>query len=404
MQLSMEDQIELSSLYNALRVESDVVLYVSAGREGDRMTYVGKLSMADVVEHFPQVPQDMNISSHIMIQRDLDRSRAKGISDYIDGHKSDFIFPSLMAIVETFKTEHVIENIYKLTIPGKSFRYLVDGQGRRGGAEMLIEDAPEGIDFAEQSFDIKLIESKGINADNQVCVDVNTTPKSFNQSQKAAMDTRKVISLFSKEVVMRQDKLLNVIDFKRASVTSSSTSPALWTLNQIGHFIKRMTGVSDKSCQVLLADPAKRDYLRGFIVKWFDVISNNVAFADALSGFTPAPDVRKNTIIGSAVFLKSLALVAKVVKIQLESAGGGVADWSIMSKVSQLDFSHDNPEWIIRCKNLRGGYEDKSWNHQATAAYILSELGIPMPQELVKVNAQVKEFRDQSLMSEVANG
>ena len=118
MQLSMEDQIELSSLYNALRVENDVVLYVSAGREGDRMTYVGKLSMADVVAHFPQVPQDMNISSHIMIQRDLDRSRAKGICDYIDGHKSDFIFPSLMAIVETFKTEHVIENIYKLTIPG----------------------------------------------------------------------------------------------------------------------------------------------------------------------------------------------------------------------------------------------------------------------------------------------
>ena len=71
-QLTFEDNEKLNALYNALRVKKDLTFYVTEGREGERLTYVGKVPMDTLIEGFPRVPQDIDMPSHIMIQRDLD--------------------------------------------------------------------------------------------------------------------------------------------------------------------------------------------------------------------------------------------------------------------------------------------------------------------------------------------
>lgn len=393
-QLTLDDQEKLNALYDALRAEQDITFYVTEGREGDRMTYVGKVPMDTLVNGFPRVPQDLDMPSHIMIQRDLDHSRANGVATYVKDSPGIFVFPGLMAIVENFALSHVVENVYALTVPATSFRYLVDGQGRRGGIEILMETGFDGLDLSEQHFDVKFIKSMGATLDNQICVDINTSSKTFNQSQKAAMDSRKVISVFSRELAQRSPLAGNV-NYTRASVTSSSKSPYLWTLNQLGAFIMTLTGTTQKTAQTLLEQPDDRAYVAGFVSKLFEVLCQNPTFGDALNKTLPATEVRKQTVIGTATFFKSLAIMAKVVKMNLEARGPGQADWSLLDGWKDIDLSTDNKEWLGRCKNYRGGYEDKAWNHKAVASYLLRQMEIPAPAELDVVEQEVQAYRQQ---------
>lgn len=393
-QLTLDDQEKLNALYSALRADSDITFYVTAGREGDRTTYVGKVPMTTLVESFPRVPQDVDMPSHIMIQRDLDHARANGVANYVKDNPGIFIFPGLMAIVENFTLSQVVENVYALTIPADSFRYLVDGQGRRGGIEILMDTEFEKLDLEEQHFDVKFIKSMGATLDNQICVDINTSSKTFNQSQKAAMDSRKVLSVFSREVAQQQPLAGNV-NYTRASVTASSDSPYLWTLNQLGAFIMKLTGTSAKTAQTLLEKPEDRAYIAGFVSKFFSVLCQNPTFGRALDKTLPAKVVRDTTVMGTATFFKSLAIVGKVVKMNLEARGPGQADWSLMDGWKNVDLSGDNKEWIGRCKNYRGGYEDKPWNHKAVASYLLGQMGIAAPAELDEVEQEVQAYRRQ---------
>jgi len=393
-QLTFEDNEKLNALYNALRVKKDLTFYVTEGREGERLTYVGKVPMDTLIEGFPRVPQDIDMPSHIMIQRDLDHSRANGVANYVKDNTAVFIFPGLMAIVEDFTLTPVVGNVYALTIPAESFRYLVDGQGRRGGIEILMQSKFDDIDLSEQHFDVKFIRSMGATKDNQICVDINTSSKAFNQSQKAAMDSRKVVSVFSREL-SQQSPLMGNVSYTKASVTSSSESPYLWTLNQIGAFILKLTGTTKATAQDLLEKPEDRAYIAGFTSKFFSELCRNPTFGRAMNKDMSAPDVREKTVIGTATFFKSLAIVAKVVKMNLEAKGPGKADWGLLDKWSTIDLTHNNKEWVGRCKNFRGGYEDRPWNHKAVASYLLKEMNIPAPPELDDIEREVKMFREQ---------
>mgnify|MGYP007079440437 FL=1 len=42
-----------------------------------------------------------------------------------------------------------------------------------------------------------------------------------------------------------------------------------------------------------------------------------------------------------------------------------------------------------RCMNYRGGFEDKKFNHLAVAQYLLTAMGIPLPEDLEEIEEQV---------------
>jgi DGQHR domain-containing protein len=386
MEMTNDDFLALNALYSQMTGSTDLVLYAVGGQEGDRFTYCGKILFSQLVEHYSVVPNAETLPPYLKLQRELVKSRSTGIRQYLLTN-DDHIFPEVISISSEIVAERIepaAANLFKITVPKESFRYLVDGQGRLVG---IKEALLKREDLGSQSVDIKLVLSESIGRDGQVFSDVNSTPIAPNKSQCAAFDGRLVINQFAKRVIANTEGLNQIIDFNSASVTSSSKSPALWTLNQFIAFLLLVMGTTAKACQSALADEDKQAYWEGFITKFLSQLIANPQFAEAYLQRIPAQQSRKESIVGTSVFLKSIGLMGKVMALNFIEAGQ--ADWSRMSEWKRIDLSVGNDEWIGRCKNFRGGFEDRGYNHRAMSSLFLSQMAFNVPEELEIVEEEV---------------
>lgn len=386
-ELTGKDFRSLHDIYRQIRGEEDLVIYAFGGREGNRETYLSKISFSDLTRHFSLVPSGVTLPNNLMLQRDLIMSRSTSIKQYLINNE-DFVFPEVISVCESFILDEIesIPNLFRLSLRADSFRYLVDGQGRLSGITRALEEMPS---LADSTIDIKFVLSSGVENDTQLFSDINMTPVAPNKSQCAAMDSRKSVNRFAKRVVVSLPELTDLVDYTKASVTNSSSAKKLWTLNQVVAFVLMVTGTTSKTCEKELNTDEKQEYWTGFIRKYFECLKKNPKFRDAVTGAISASDVRESSIVGTSVFLKSLALTGKVLMMHFINKGDAQADWSIMDRWSEIDLSKSNKEWLGRCMNYRGGYEDKSFNHKAMASYFLSEMGISMPEQLEDVEEEV---------------
>ncbi|MDC8832983.1 DNA sulfur modification protein DndB [Alteromonas gilva] len=392
MQLSQQDIKELDGLYKQLNGTTDFTLFAVGGKEGDRFTYVAKIPFGVLAEQYDLVP-DAELSTNLKLQRDLVVSRSRNIANYI-GSNGDFIFPELISISESIIAEQLnAGNVFKITIPSDAFRYLVDGQGRLSGIKRELKSSPE---LAEHCIDIKFIVSEGIKRDTQIFADVNQTPISPNKSQCVAMDNRMVINRFAK-VVSESTVLKSKIDFTKASVTNSSNTGKLWTLNQMVSFITILTGTTNKSSQEKLADEATQKYWLGFISRYLEKLQMHPGIKAIFNADEISAEFRSQTVIGTSVFLKSVALLGKIIVMNVVDSGQKQVDWSFFDKWASLDLSVDNKEWLGRCMNYRGRFEDKAFNHKATVSYLCEQLGLQVPKELESIEEEVLMARAQML-------
>jgi hypothetical protein len=106
---------------------------------------------------------------------------------------------------------------------------------------------------------------------------------------------------------------------------------------------------------------------------------------------------RANTIVGTSVWLKRIALTGKLVCLHLLTNTDGKADWSFMNNFQDIDFSRENMEWEGRCMNYRGGLEDKTYNHKAVSSYFLNRMGLDLPEALEEVEETVLMTRASNL-------
>jgi DGQHR domain-containing protein len=398
-ELSLDnDDLEiLHALYRQMRGTETFEIYAFGGKEGDRFTYVAKTPYSVLSKQFSLVPQNVSLPKNLMLQRNLVQSRSTNIQQYIVNNEN-FIFPEVISICEIIDAEPVagIPNLFKLTIPTWAFRYLVDGQGRLMG---ITKAQAIKAELDDQTVDIKFVLSEGVIRDAQVFSDINMTPVSPNKSQCAAMDNRQAVNRFAKRAVDSVAQLTPLIDYTKNSVTSSSTSQKLWTLNQMVAFVLILTGTTAKSSEKELGAEDKQVYWTGFIAKYFLMLQTNDRFKSAITRELTAQEVRAESIIGTSVFLKSIALMGKILIMHFINKGDAQADWSIMKDWGSVDLSTNNVEWIGRCKNFRGGFEDKSFNHKAMASYFLTQMGVEMPEDLETIEEEVLMNRAQIMKS-----
>lgn len=373
---------KLQNIYNELKATKNFSFVAIRGYEGECETFTVNLTYKTLIEAFKLVP--FNPDSDLFIQRETQKSRVSKIRNYLSDPIASF--PSAGAIVENYSTKIIHEGVFLLTIPASSFRYLFDGQGRLAGISEYLKANPSA---KNNTLTVKLYKSQGANIDNQRFTDWNSSLTKPNQSICQAMDSRAVINDYTKFVINNLPLIKGRIDFTKASVTQSSKSNKLWSLNQFKAFIKIVTGVTDNTAETIFNDEEKRIFWLRFITCFFEYLSNHQQIGAMLNNSYPAQDVRSQTIMGSSVWLKSIALTGKIIALYLMEQGNKKADWSFMDKISLVNFKKDNPEWLGRCQNFRGGLEDKTYNHKAMASYLLNTLDIPLPDSLVSAEEEV---------------
>ena len=383
MQKHSQNAVEMARCYSKMKGTSDLGVYGIKGKEGDRTTYVAKLTFSQLAEHFDLVPNDESPEG-VMLQRELAKSRSKAIATYITSNY-DFIFPELIAVVEKVDLVEYegFGNVVHISLLKEFFRYLVDGQGRLFAIKTILEANP---DYSENTVDVKFVLSRGVESDSQVFTDINKNPVSPNASQCIAMDSREVISRFTKDAVKQIPELSQIVDYTKSSVTNNKKTSKVWTLNQVSMFIQVLTGCSTKKAKSLFSEEEQRNHWIDFMEKFFSKLRVNKQLD---SVFDSGKEACAGTIIGSATLLKSMAVFGRVAIINMMSQGDGQVDWSFMDKLKDVDFSVKNPEWTGRCLNYRGKLEDKAFNHKAVASYLCEKTGLRVTEDLETVEEEV---------------
>jgi hypothetical protein len=175
----------------------------------------------------------------------------------------------------------------------------------------------KNISFADKSLTIKFVKTEGLKYDNQLFSDWNSCSVRPNQSICRAMDSRLVINRFTKDIISNSKIVSELIDFNKASVTASSKSNKLWTLNQFTTFVQTIAGVTAKSAETLLSDSQSQKQTAGFINKYLEVLATHPQLKAIFNGSMGSTLAREQTIVGTSVWLKSLALTGRFVYLHL---------------------------------------------------------------------------------------
>jgi len=373
---------ELNKLYQQLHADKDFTFIAILGKENNREYYTINVPYADSVKLFKLVPYDPE--SKLLIQRDTHKKRIADVASYLE---QDFAsLPAISAVVEMFDVKHIQGNAYSLTIPKDVYRYAVDGQARLGGISKLLEKSSQ---FNNNTLAVKLCKTQGLKIDNQLFTDFNSAQIKPNKSFCIAMDSRALINSFTKEIIENVAFLDQRIDFTKASISQTSQCNNLWTLNQFTIFVQTVAGVTARSAESLLSDANKRKELFGFVCKYLSELSKHPQLKYAFNSSTPAKQTRDKLIVGTSVWLKSIALTGRIIYLHLKLSGQKKVDWGFMRDLESIDFSKDNAEWDGRCRNYLRKFEDKAYNHRACSSYLLSAMAIELPEELEDVEELV---------------
>ena len=378
---------------------------VFAGQEGDRITYVTKITYRQLVEAFDVWPSE-GIPADLKLQRELLPKRTKDISEYIKNN-DDFIFPEIIAIVDRMSFESKplewANNLGVVSFPATAFRYASDGQGRLTGIKEALNYKPE---LASHMIDIKFAHDEGEERNQQVFADINMTPCKPSTSQCITFDHRTLAHTVVKETINlvksgETQTLKPFINYEKASVSVSSEH--LWTVNQMTNFLLASQGQTKRSIQSYLkANEDKQDKLVKLQSSFFNSLFTRVSiFKDVVSHATKAQEVKRDSIVGTAVFLEALGIFMKVAMLNMVEQGNVDLEWPIIDNLNSVDYSQDNPEWIGRCKTMFGKFVKNKTSVNATAAYLVSQCDLPMPKELLIIESDVQKSRS-AVLKDVA--
>ena len=377
--------------YQALRGQEPFSLTAIKGEQGNRTVYTAQISFETLAKQFSLVPTGV-LPPYLKLQRELAESRSNKIKRYVLENE-DYIFPEIIAVVENLSVVEVITGVVQLSVPAEAFRYLVDGQGRLGAIQALVNENPA---YNCHTIDIKFVLSSGVAADAQLFADINSTQAGTNSSQYVATDSRESINNFIKVFVSQSPLLGDKITFERSSVTTSSSLKEVWSANQLRSFVLLATGLSPALAKSEFKSEERCSYWSGYFNAFFREIASRHADIDAvLSCSQDINQFRKESVIPTSVWLKSFGVVSKILMMHAIETKAPNIDWSILDGITNIDFSVKNPEWIGRCLSMQGKFEDRSYNHLAVAAYLLKGARISLPDVVVNAESKVQESRAQ---------
>ena len=277
---------------------------------GGRTVVTAKLSLRQLKETFKLLPEDVPIE--VKEQREVNKSRSKKIFDYIQ-QNNDFIFNGVIAIVDSLDVSRLdvansFDNsgvqIVSISLTESINRFLVDGQHRLSGISLegLRDDVLDG-----NFMDVMFIKSEGIDANRRIFVDLNKNSKVTSGAINISFDTRETVSVFTKRTLDALPEVKRVIDYQMTS--ASGDSRYLWTINQFAKFLEFFTGFTPKVMNEVLNDEERMDGLISIVRQYFEALFKNQFFFEATSEKLKASDVRKSSVLATAIMLETLGVV-----------------------------------------------------------------------------------------------
>lgn len=303
-------------------------------------------------------------------QRTINRSRIPEISSYILDNPKDYVFSSLTASVDgpmkfqPYTNDPEFQNLGRLSI-SLDARFLInDGQHRRAAIEEALKVSPE---LGQENISVVFFKDDGLTKSQQIFADLNRHAVNTTSSLGILYEHRDQLANLTKEIVQQIKLLERYTDKEKQSL--SKLSPKLFVLSNIFNTnIKILT----KRKGDFVSDSEKEFLISFWNELCFSISEWNLVLNKKLS----PSEFRSNYINAHGVFLEAIGIIGNYLMLNHPN------DWKkFMSKLSVIDWSRANTEWLGRSFGHTGRINKNGDAIQLTSNLIKQKIGLPLNQQ-----------------------
>ena len=325
-------------------------------------------------------------------QRDVNVTRANGVSTYIIDNKESYIIPSLTGVINSTdpvafilpfpsstEAENSFSDIGLLSVPMDAVIKLFDGQHRASGIIKALITNPE---LGNESLPVMFFTDMTLEERQQAFSDINGTVAKPQQALCDSYNTRDGLPMLAKYVAANCKTFADLVEYANNSITAKSDN--LFP-------IKTLKDASQALLAIKKNEEITEDHKR-ICVDFWQAVGDSLGWsleAITASGSNPKA-IRNDTIKTHTVMIKALAVAGNyIVSTSLDGAIKSV-DWS---KLQTLDFNRSSSEFHGRCIDEKtNGMVTNVTALKLTANKIIATLGGKLSDEMIEL--EDKHFPD----------
>ena len=332
-----------------------------SGVQGRKGNYLIQVPLKVLCKLLQQENADLPIEQRS--QRILNKARVNQIANYIIDNPDSYILPPLVAYIKfgevLFERAEGSMNLGQLKIDMNSEILLYDGQHRRSGIELAVQQRPF---LGDETIAIMLYNRDSVESAQQVFADININATKPAQSIKLLYNHRDQFNMVARKTIESVSLLNDYLDFERTNLAAKSDK--LFTFSGVYHVSK------------VLLNGVDEDNVHDTATAFWRVVCSSIPEWDGLAtGQASASELRENYVHAHSVVWVALAMIGSYLM------RSNPTDWGDKLKnLSDINWSRNSSEWQGRCI-VSGRISKSRHNIILTANHIMNALGVPLPKD-----------------------
>jgi len=356
------------------RAEMTYSFPAARGIQAGREYYVAQVPYGSLVKLF-RFDEEEVVPAECRAQRLLNPRRAEEVGEYVLDNPDDYVLPALTANVsaemsfEPVATPGASDRLGMLYIPMTATMLIIDGQHRRRGIELAIDQRPS---LRSETVAVTIYYDRGLARAQQMFADINGRQVKPSSAISALYDQRNPFNSWVLALLDRMPEIKRRIDFENSSVGARSTK--LWSLVGFKKFVTNLTGISERNIDQY--DAAKRDGITLLVERFLEECKQHIPeWAGMLAGRVAASEVREQWVIGHAVWLEALGQFGH--RLMAKYSGVETVPWDLMAYLNQVDPLKTSKMWEGRCVHL-GKMQKTTDGVKSTASQLIRIAGMSL--------------------------
>lgn len=388
---------EVQKAVNEIRQEITYTFPAVRGIQAGKEYFIAQIPYSILVRLF--VFDEEQVPAELRAQRALNPRRAQAIADYMVENKDSYVLPALTASVSKemcFEASPVpgsSDRLGLLHVPMDAVMLINDGQHRRGGIELALQQDPS---LRHETSAVTIFYDQGLERSQQIFADINSKQVKPSGAINALYDHRNPFNAWVLDVLKRVPEVRKRIDFENSSVAAKSHK--LWSMVAFKKFITRLTGLNEKTIQT--AQPVELDDIGALVVRFFNECESHIpGWRGMMDHSVSASEIRESMVIGHAVWLEALGLFGSVALfagdylVPLDRSAKVIdadrARFEVMQLLADVQPDKTAPQWQGRCVHL-GRMQKTADGVKSTAAVLLKLANVKLPDDLAEVDGRVE--------------
>ncbi len=304
-------------------------------------------------------------------QRDVNPTRAKKVSQYIQNNSDSYVLTSLTGVInehpEFIESEHANVGLLKVSMDSEIL--LFDGQHRTTG---IIDAIKHDVELRSHNIPLMLFMDMTLAERQQAFSDINGHTVKPSASISDTYNQRDDLPMLVVDMANTLPAFTGLVDFERNVI--GKNSPYLFPIKILKDATARLLGVK--------ATEPLSDEQREMAKSFWAACSKPLLWQGFRNWDDSADEFRDGYISSHGVFLNALGLVGQCLLAQY----GHIAK---LSDLSTLNIRRNSPEFVGRCiDEVTGNMISNATSIKLTAIKMLCHVGCPVSPELQALERQ----------------